>query len=97
MEMKHDYRNRKYYQKVKSLVLSLDHGRCHVCHKKVKPQDLVLDHIIPKSSFGLCGIIPTDEYWNLRLAHRACNASRRDAELPGQLRLPIPIEEMEQI
>jgi len=79
---------------VRDLILKLDRGLCHICKRKVAIKDAVLDHIIPKSSYGLYGILTSDEYWNLRLAHKGCNSKRCNGRLPGQLRLPLPLDDL---
>jgi 5-methylcytosine-specific restriction endonuclease McrA len=78
----------KRYDALKRFVFSLDKGRCHICRKRLAYAKGVLDHIVPCSSNLTTP--SSDAYWNLRIAHRECNASRGAARLPGQLRLRIP-------
>ena len=79
--------NTKRYQKTKLLIYQLDAGRCHICRRKVKYTEAALDHIIPKASSGRGSSQSSDEYWNLRLAHKGCNSKRGAAKIAGQLRL----------
>ena len=77
------------YTALKAQIYGLDKGRCHICGKSVKYHKAVLDHIIPMAISGRGDVESSDEYWNLRLAHRGCNARRAAALIPGQLRLAI--------
>jgi len=79
----------KRYKAIKTFVYKLDNGKCHICGGKVKYDDAVLDHIIPKAVSGRGDTETSDEYWNLSLAHRKCNIIRGAAKTPGQLRLSI--------
>ena len=80
---------RKHYEAIKTFVYKLDEGKCHICGGKVSYDDVALDHVIPKAVSGRGNTETSDEYWNLRLAHKNCNAARGAARTPGQLRLPI--------
>ena len=82
----------KKYHRLREFVYGLDKGRCHICHRRVGVRKSVLDHIIPLGAWGLWGILSSDEYWNVRIAHRGCNSRRGRARVPGQLRLPIPVD-----
>ena len=80
------------YRDFRQFIYALDKGRCHICRRRVGLKDSVLDHIIPLGAWGLWGILSSDEYWNVRIAHRGCNSRRGRARVPGQLRLPIPVD-----
>ena len=83
------YASRIYYFKIKKYIYILDRGKCHLCKDKVKYKDAILDHIIPIACSGRGIIESSDEYWNLRLAHKSCNSRRGAARTGGQLRLKI--------
>ena len=63
-----------------------DGGRCQICYRKVRIEDVVLDHIIPVSSLYKTNEIgqgrPSDPLLsdpiNAQIAHDSCNKSRRD-------------------
>lgn len=76
------------YEVRKRLIYDLDRGKCHICKKRVPYSEAVLDHIIPR----LCFSPFNDNYWNLRIAHKACNYKRGPARIAGQIRLPFPLE-----
>jgi 5-methylcytosine-specific restriction endonuclease McrA len=59
-----------------------DHFRCQYCCKKFAPQDLTLDHIIPRSAAG------SDDPENLATACIPCN-QRKGARSPDQARMPL--------
>ena len=80
------------YEGIKSLVYRLDDGKCHICGKKVSYHNAVLDHIIPLAIAGRDHSIASSDYWNLRIAHRNCNAKRSNGRIPGQIRLSIKEE-----
>jgi 5-methylcytosine-specific restriction endonuclease McrA len=84
-----DIRNRKRYLEMKKLIYRLDNGVCHICKKKVSYEKAVLDHIIPKAANGRGQDKSSDEYWNLRIAHKSCNSSRTNGRIAGQIRLNI--------
>ena len=79
--------SREHYLKIKAFIYKLDRGRCHLCGENVSYEDAVLDHIIPTAVSGRGAIESSDEYWNLRIAHRHCNIKRGAAKVAGQLRL----------
>ncbi|MAF43089.1 MAG: hypothetical protein CMI54_02820 [Parcubacteria group bacterium] len=81
---------RKRYKKLKSFVYLLDRGICHICSRELSYKKAVLDHIIPQSISGNGECLSSDDYWNLRLAHKSCNTIRGNAKKPGQLRLNLP-------
>ena len=54
---------------------------CGICGKKVRPQNLSFDHIIPLSKGG------PHATWNLQVAHHSCNSARGPGRTPGKLRL----------
>ncbi len=83
-------KTRERYLLLKQFVYGLDHGVCHICHKRVAYDKAVLDHIIPKAVIGRPQSECSDEYWNLRIAHKRCNTQRGAALVPGQIRLNIP-------
>lgn len=62
-------------------IANRDHWRCHLCGKKIRRQDLTLDHLIPVSQGGQ----HVDS--NVAAAHRSCNSSRQAGRVPAQLRL----------
>lgn len=78
--------NVKRYHQLKSFIYSLDHGKCHICHKTVAYKKAALDHVVPVSLFATPD---NNDYWNLRLAHKSCNSKRGAGRIPGQLRLYI--------
>ena len=84
--------SRERYLKMKAFIYKLDKGRCHLCGSSVEYKDAVLDLIIPKAISGRGSVECSDEYWNLRLAHNACNFARGAAKVAGQLRLHITQE-----
>lgn len=65
----------------RAYVIARDGSRCHICGRKVRSDELHLDHLVPLSKGG----DHTSE--NLRVAHAACNIRRRDGRLPAQLLL----------
>ena len=77
----------KHMAALKKQVYALDNGKCHICGKRVKYNEAVLDHVIPKATSGRGDTKTSDEPENLRVAHRACNIRRGAAKIPGQLRL----------
>jgi 5-methylcytosine-specific restriction endonuclease McrA len=79
----------KKYRELKNFVYGLDGGKCHICKKPVDYTETVLDHIVPLARSGNGGELTSDEYWNLRIAHRKCNIVRSNAKTGGQLRLKI--------
>jgi 5-methylcytosine-specific restriction endonuclease McrA len=84
--------SKKIYLSLKLLVYKLDNGVCHICKKPVDYHDATLDHIIPITTIPKQITSSSDEYWNLRLAHKKCNTIRGAAKVAGQLRLNIPIK-----
>lgn len=58
-----------------------DHGKCHICHRKVSAKAFHIDHLIPLSRGG-----PHTKQ-NVAVAHPACNLSRGAGRIPAQLRL----------
>ena len=79
------------YTELKDLIYKLDGGVCHICKHKVKYEETTLDHIVPTAISGNRGLLSTDDYWNIRLAHKSCNARRSNAKIGGQIRLPLPL------
>jgi len=71
----------------------IENGKCHICGKRVKFCDSIVEHIIPKVAISNWGIESSDDYWNLRIAHNICNIRRGAARIPGQFRL-LNIEEV---
>jgi 5-methylcytosine-specific restriction endonuclease McrA len=68
-----------------------DRGKCQICHRPVKIEEAVLDHIIPNVSepgrrlYGEGHGVHSDPA-NAQIAHRACNV-RRGNHGPAQIRL----------
>lgn len=79
----------KRYQDLKQFIYKLDKGRCHICHTAISYGAAVLDHIIPVNISGREPFVTSDDYWNLRVAHKKCNSRRSNGKLPGQIRLPL--------
>ena len=52
-----------------------DGGLCQLCNKPVEPEHATLDHIIPLSLGG------SNEFDNLQLAHRRCNAIKATKDM----------------
>lgn len=65
------------------LVKRRDRMQCGICGKRVKPENLSFDHIIPLSKGG------PHANWNLQVAHYRCNSARGPGRSPGQLRLAL--------
>ena len=61
-------------------IFERDGGVCHVCHKKVDPNNWHLDHLVPLARGGEHSRV------NVAIAHPKCNM-RRSAYGPAQLRL----------
>lgn len=59
-------------------------GRCHLCGRKVHPEDATRDHVIPRSLDG------PDSEENIKLAHWACNSARGDLPVEEWFALPLP-------
>lgn len=59
------------------VVFERDLGICGICGLAVRRQDVSVDHIIPLSRGGL------HAYTNVQLAHRRCNAGKRDRLVPS--------------
>ena len=83
------------YDLFKRQLYKLDNGRCHICHKPINYDEITFDHIIPVSFFKQNDSEVINDYWNLRIAHKACNGSRGQARLPGQLRLPLATSDLQ--
>ena len=58
-----------------------DGGRCHICSRAVRYEEMHLDHLVPLSAGGEHTAL------NLRVAHPFCNMSRHDGRIPAQLLL----------
>ena len=56
---------------------------CGICGKKVRPQELSFDHIIPLSKGG------AHATWNLQVSHLCCNLRRGPGRTPGSPRLAL--------
>lgn len=61
----------RYAHGITTTVLALQGTTCWLCGK---PGATTTDHVVPRSLGG------TDEWANLRPAHQACNARRRNAD-----------------
>jgi len=68
------------------VVFERDQGRCHLCGKKVDPNNWHLDHIIPLSPLTPGGKGGEHSYRNVAVSHPICN-QRKHNKLTGQLRL----------
>lgn len=64
-------------------IFKRDKGVCQLCGRRVKPNELSFDHIIP---LALGGSHTED---NLQVAHRVCNSRKGMGYLPSQMRLAI--------
>lgn len=64
-----------------AIVFARDHGRCHLCGKKVKRSYWHLDHLIPLSRGG------EHSYRNVAVSCPMCNMRKGAGRLPSQLRL----------
>lgn len=62
-------------------IFKRDNFICHLCKKKVKTEQLSIDHLIPLSQGG------QHTYGNLATAHLLCNQRRGVNHRPAQLRL----------
>ena len=62
-------------------VFERDHGICTLCFKRVCRKDASVDHVIPLSKGG------NHTYQNCVLAHKRCNARKRNRSIPQQQRL----------
>lgn len=62
-------------------IIRRDGSRCHICRRKVRRKDIVLDHLIPIIKGG------ADTKANVAVAHRSCNASRGAGRFAAQLLL----------
>lgn len=62
-------------------VVSRDRSICHICGKRVEPEHISLDHLIPIAEGG------PHTTANVRTAHRQCNSRRGAGRLPAQLLL----------
>jgi 5-methylcytosine-specific restriction endonuclease McrA len=82
----HDHRRRVrllggFVEKVDIAVLvERDGGYCGICHKRVKPAERSIDHVLPISKGG------AHSYANIRLAHLHCNVKRGNRGV-AQLRM----------
>jgi HNH endonuclease len=56
--------------RVRNAVIARDQMVCQICHKKVQPEDLHLDHFEPVVAGG------TNDADNLRVTHARCNLHR---------------------
>ncbi len=83
------------YNKMKDYIYKLDGGLCHICGRAVSYSQAVLDHIVPHLAWQMCGVVASEEYWNLRLAHLGCNTRRSNARIAGQLRLALYTDNIE--
>lgn len=63
-------RTMDYRRMVVLLLAERDGMMCRVCGGVAAPDDLEIDHILPRSQGG------SDAPGNIRLAHRTCNWSR---------------------
>ena len=66
---------------LRAYIIARDDSRCHLCGKKVKPDEIHLDHLVPLSRGG------THDESNIRVAHAFCNLSKRDRPRGEQLLL----------
>lgn len=53
-----------------------EQGCCHICKKRVSRESFTVDHLTPLSAGG------SHTLKNVRIAHRSCNSSRGDREVP---------------
>ena len=60
------------YKALRAKVTATYGTNCHLCGGPIKPTDLTLDHVIPRSKHG------DNSLENLRPAHRWCNTRRQD-------------------
>jgi len=74
--------NSRAYQTLKATVVGEYGYLCHLCGGEIEDGEFNLDHLVPRSRGG------SDEPWNLRPAHRACNVRRGNRPLPQ--RTPRP-------
>lgn len=65
----------------RATIIARDRSRCGICGKKVSPQEMSIDHIIPLSAGGTHAAI------NLQVAHKRCNSRRGAGRIPAQMRL----------
>ena len=62
-----------------------DKGICGLCHKRVKEEEMSVDHILPIQPYR-----GADAPYNIQLAHLRCNQSKGNiGHLPSQLRLDL--------
>ena len=64
-------------------IIVRDNSICHICKKKVPPEEMSLDHLIPIARGG------AHTEWNVAVAHNVCNQRRGAGRIPAQLRLHI--------
>ena len=77
-------KRRVEYEKIDTYALwKRDRGKCGICKKSVKYQEMSIDHILPLSRGG------THTNHNCQPAHRGCNLQKGAGRLPSQLRLRI--------